>query len=115
MQETNIPNAGRVAKHTPIIRQNIPHVISPSCDGDELFCERRVEFAELTDCQGPESNDDGIRIYGGHACATLQLRGVSALTRGGKPRCLIATATYLDKREVHALIIKLTEIEATLS
>lgn len=85
-----------------------------SCDGEELFCERSVEFRELTDHQGPQSNDDGIRIYGGYSCAVLQLRGVSSLTRKGRPRRLIATASYLDKREVRALITKLTEIEATL-
>jgi hypothetical protein len=100
----------------PVIRDRIPRSISPSVDGTELFCERRVEFRELADEDAPltPNSDDGIRIYGSHACAVLQLRGVSALTRKGRPRRLIATASYLDKREVRALIIKLTEIETTL-
>lgn len=82
-------------------------------ESNELWLERAVDFQQLEPLQ-PHENDDMIRVYGGYACATLQLRGISSLTRGGKPRRLIATASYLDKREVRALIEKLQEIERTL-
>lgn len=82
-------------------------------ESKELWLERNVEFRQLDPTLRGE-NDDMIRVYGGYACATLQLRGISSLTRGGKPRRLIATASYLDKTEVRALIEKLQEIERTL-
>lgn len=118
MKELTKPTekAGHTPRTPPLVRTKIPHVINPSADGSELFCERRVVFHEIPDKDAPSTpnSDDGIRIYGGNACAVLQLRGISALTRGGKPRRLIATASYLDRKEVRALIVKLTEIEATL-
>lgn len=111
--KTKSPQAGERTQLT--IRRNIPRLISPSADGTELFCERRVEFSELpADANVREDDNDGIRIYGSHSCAVLQLRGVCALTPGGKARRLIATASHLDRKEVRALITKLTEIEATL-
>lgn len=90
---------------------------SISTEGNQLFCTRRVEFRHLPDVE-PSSPRycNGIRVYGGHACATLQLCAIGPINdRGnGKPRRMIATATYLDKAEVRALIEKLQEIEATL-
>lgn len=81
-------------------------------DGD-MMLKRGVDFLQLEPLSEGEE-DDGIRVYGGHACGTIQLRGISPITRGGKPRRMIATASYLDKREVTALIERLTEMRDTL-
>lgn len=81
--------------------------------GGELMLKRNVEFRQL-DPLPPGEEDDGIRVYGGHSCAVLQLRGISPLTYGGKPRRLIATASYLDKSEVDSLIAQLKAIRGTL-
>lgn len=74
-----------------------------------LLIERDVEFREIKS-HTPEEHGNGIRVYGD----VLQLRAVSPLNHGGKPRNLIATASFLDKSEVRALIERLQEMEKTL-
>ena len=78
----------------------------------ELHCHRSVDFKDLS----REGMDDEpmIRVYGGHACANLQLRGIGPITDKGKPRRMIATASYLGKDEVRALIDQLEKVYATL-
>lgn len=82
-----------------------------------LSCTRPygIDFLELSAASiPPEPLDNAICIYGSHCNAVLQLRGVSSLSRHGKQRRLSATASYLDRKEVAAMIEKLKEILGTL-
>lgn len=80
---------------------------------DNLLCHRSsVDFEQLA---APDNTTGSIRVYGGYACATLQLRGFGQVTRHGRAKQMIATATHLDKDEITALIAKLQEILPTLA
>lgn len=86
----------------------------------QLLCcrpEGSIEFREILHHPHDAAGfANCIRIYGGSACAVLQLRAVSALTDtpGAKKRILLATAAYLDKNEVAAMIERLQQILPTL-
>lgn len=103
------------ATHCPPVPTKKPiRPVSRSIEdsGYELLCFRhshRVDFCEL---KYPDAHPGCIRLYGN----TLQLRGYGPITDNGKgkPRQMIATASFLDKAEVTALIAKLQEILPTL-
>lgn len=105
----------RMRRKQPTLPLTVPRRIETP--DRELHCHRSINFTLLEDRTNTDASfDNGIRVYSGHVCAgaVLQLRGIGPITTHGKPRRMIATASYLDRQEVRALIAKLQEIERTL-
>lgn len=81
---------------------------------DETQCRRpALEFSKYQGTSDGKALTPMIRLYGGNACAVLQLRGYFR-HKNGKQVPMYATASYLDAKECDALIAKLTMIRATL-